>query len=285
MLGSSYKIATIWGIPIKIHVSLIALLLILAASTGIAGGWNDLVLLLGLEVGVFTSIALHELGHSFVALKKGCRVREITLLFIGGAAQMESIPVRPKDELQMAIAGPLVSVGLGFLSWIVGQRLPLAVGLWPLPFVSGYAIRCNLVQFLGVINWGLAIFNLTPAFPMDGGRIVRALLTPRMGRLRATYVAAQLGKILAVLMAIRGVLDLPQGWLLIVIAFFVHSVAGREYRLVQMQEFARTHAVPPWWPIPPPPDGISRDQVIIGPPPYQRGPRRHVELRQDDDFC
>jgi len=114
MFKASYKIATVWGIPIKIHISLIFLLAFLAWRSGALGNWRSLFEILLLETIVFSSIALHELGHSFVALRKGVRVREITLMFMGGAAQMEEIPRKPADEFLMAIAGPAVSVALGW---------------------------------------------------------------------------------------------------------------------------------------------------------------------------
>jgi stage IV sporulation protein FB len=265
-------------------VSLIVLLLVLAATTGLSDRPADLPVLLGLEFGVFASIALHELGHAFIAIRKGCRVREITLLFIGGAAQMESIPKRPRDEFQMAIAGPAVSIALGLLCWFGGARLPLAEVVWPLPFFRSLGIVCNLVQFIGVVNWGLALFNLLPAFPMDGGRILRALLTSRMGRLRATSAAARVGKILALVMGVRGVLQLAHGgWVLIVVAILIHTVAEREYRLVQLQEIGWHPGVPPWWPFGPPREPPPRDRVTISPPPYEKGPDQQADLRTDDE--
>lgn len=286
MFGSSYRICTIWGIPIRIHISLIILLVVIAVSSGLSGGIREIALLMGLEVGIFVSIALHELGHSYVALRTGCRVRDITLMFIGGAAQMESIPSRPLHEFLMAIAGPLVSVLIGFICWYGGGMLPINDNLWPLPFTSRFAIRCNMAQFIGVVNFGLAAFNMLPAFPMDGGRVLRAMLTRRKGRVRATWIAARLGKIIALVFAIRGLFTLPGGWILIFMAFFLYSIATKEYIYVLMQENARRSPFGGWGPSDGAGSAAPEDRVVISPPPYERGPGQESEIRpaQDDPF-
>jgi Zn-dependent protease len=282
MFGSSYRICTVWGIPIRIHISLIVLFAIIAISSGMSGGVRELALLVGLEVGIFVSIALHELGHSFVALRTGCRVRDITLMFIGGAAQMDRISARPLHEFLMAIAGPLVSVVLGFACWYGGGELEIASNLWPLPFTRHYGIHCNVVQFLGVVNFALAAFNMLPAFPMDGGRVVRALLTRRMGRVKATLIAVRIGKYMALAFAVRGLMTLPGGWILVFMAFFLYSIAKKEYFQVVMEEQRRRGGVGEW----PPFSGGNADpddRVLISPPPYERGPAQESEIRPVKD--
>jgi len=285
MFGSAFRIATVWGIPIKIHMSLIVVLSLIALSMGLSGGPIAILFILALEVGVFTSIALHELGHSFVAIRKGCRVREITLMFIGGAAQMEELPSRPRDEFQMAVAGPAVSILLGFLCWNLGGYLPLPVLPWLLPIVGRIPIRCNIVQFVGVINFGLAFFNLLPSFPMDGGRVMRALLTPKLGRLRATFIAARLGKIMAFVFGLYGFFSTPTRWIMVAIAFFIYIAAGNEYKLVRMQEAAKRHGEGFWSPFSDfnPERGEDHDQVTISPPPYEDGPDTSSEIRATDE--
>ena len=261
MFKSSYKIATVAGIPIKIHISLLVMVLVLAGRFGLVTG-------IILELGLVISIVLHELGHSLVAIRKNCRVREITLMCIGGAAQMEKIPTRPLDEFLMAIAGPAVSLALGFGCVYLG-----AWTAW-LPVVKG--IPLNIIQLLGYINIGLVIFNLIPAFPMDGGRVLRAAMTPKLGRLRATFIAARLGKILAVLFGIRGFF--MHDWILVLIAFFVYIAAGNEYRAVQVHEAIKRGQFN--W------AGFEHvygaeepeDQVIIGPPPYAQGRDSKADL-------
>ena len=146
----------------------------------------------------------------------------------------------------------------------------------------------NLVAFIGYINMSLLVFNLIPAFPMDGGRVLRAALTPRLGRLRATAAAARLGQILAWLFGIYGFTQTPREYLLVAVAFFVHSAAGAEYRMVVAQDRARRRAPPPWpffrmagmeaAEAAEPMDG----KVVISPPPYAAGPDQETEIRPDN---
>jgi Zn-dependent protease len=231
-----------------------------------------------LEAGFAASIVLHELGHSLVAIRKGCRVRSINLLFIGGAAQMDNIPTRPMDEFQMALAGPVVSVLLGAVLILSGMGL----GLPPVH----PSLDLNPMVFLGAVNLGLAGFNLIPSFPMDGGRVLRAVLARRMGRLRATYIAARIGRIMAVVFGLSGYFGIrglvpPRDWGLIAVAFFVFIAAGNEYRMVQMQELSRAQGGPfrgPWRDAG---DGGS-DSVVVGPPPYGEGRSTRGGMRSDD---
>ena len=231
VLKWSYKVARVWGIPIRVHISLIVLLALIAANFA-RKGWESVAFVIAFEVCYFTSIAFHELGHSFVAMRKGCRVREITLLMFGGVAQMEKIPQKPRDEFLMAIAGPFVSLSIGVPAALAGGYF--------------YVVRQHALAafpfLLGSVNIVLALFNLVPAFPMDGGRILRAALTPRLGRLKATRIASYLGKMLALCFlgfAVYRIRRNMDGFVLLVIAVFVFYAAGREYRLVLAEEMAR----------------------------------------------
>ncbi len=252
------------GIPIKVHISLVVLAALAVFQFRSLYG-------LVFAAGLVISIALHELGHSFIAIKKGCKVRQITLFFFGGAAQMESIPTRPKDELLMAITGPLVSVGLGISGIFLGRIIPLpAMGIEPVR-------QLNIIELLGWLNIVLAIFNLIPAFPMDGGRVFRSLLARKVGRLKATYIAAQLGKIIAILFGIYALH--PFDPILIAIAFFVYIMAGNEYKMVQMQEAAKHYGWntgPYGWR-----NEIEEDDAFIGPPPYKEGPETRSGIKPD----
>ena len=266
-MRSSYKIGTVFGIPIRVHISLLIMVLFLVMEFGLLAG-------ILIEIGLATSIVLHELGHSLVAIRKGCRVREITLMVIGGAAQMERIPTRPLDEFVMAIAGPLVSLTLGFLGVFGGAHIRL-------PQAGPYGV--NILEFLGIINFGLTFFNLLPSFPMDGGRVLRALLTPKMGRLKATFIAARLGKIMAICFGLFAFLSTPKKWILVAIALFVYIAAGNEYRMVQMQERAKGFGG-----FTSPEDdsaemGGSDDKVSIGPPPYDKRRQSKTEIHSVDD--
>ncbi len=280
MSHGSYKIATVWGIPIKVHISLLLLLLYVIHRTGGLGSGYVLDVII-LECLVFASIALHELGHSFVAIRKGCKVREITLMFMGGAAQMEQIPSRPRDELTMALAGPAVSLTLGLLGFFGGRSVGAQA-----PHLGG------ILMMAGIVNLILGVFNLLPAFPMDGGRVLRAALTPRKGRLRATFIAARLGRAVAIAFMFIGVFGLrgvpffsPGNYGLIAVGIFVYISAGREYRFARTEE-AMKHAYGPQaagWAEPPPRTDPHEDEdrVVISPPPYERGPNTTAEIRPE----
>ena len=156
-----------------------------------------------------------------------------------------------------------------------------------------------IVKWLGGINCALVVFNLLPAFPMDGGRLLRALLTPKLGRLKATHIAARLGQVIAMLFVFFGITAERPHITLVIIGFFVFIIAGNEYRHVQMQEEAkRRRRMSPLWgfgppspPPPPPPDDDWRyeepddeNEVSIAPPPYRNEPPSHTDVRPDDPW-
>ncbi len=282
MFKASYKIATIFGIPIKLHVSVIVLLYMYMRDFPLPYG--PLI-----AVGMLISIALHELGHSLVAISKKCRVREITLMFMGGVAQMESIPRKPIDEFLMAIAGPLVSAGLGVSLFVMGLRFPFPPipGFLPFPPIGAFpGFEWNYFLFLGFVNCALAIFNMVPAFPMDGGRVLRAALTPFMGRLKATRIAVSIGRFAALAFGVWGVMT-PFSFWPIAIGIFIYIAAGQEYRIVQMQERGRQAGFWDWVRTAsgnrPQRDPSDADQVVISPPPYSRGPSSRSPLTEDDE--
>lgn len=266
MSGLSFTLARVWGIPIKLHVTLILLLPLFSHRFGLTIGAAIIC------VGVMASIVLHELGHSLVAIRKGCHVREILLTPIGGVAQMERIPSRPRDELLMAIAGPLVSFGLFLLLDFAGDHMAPTFDLQGVPF--------NTLTFLGMVNLGLVIFNMIPAFPMDGGRVLRALLSARFGRLRATFVASRLGRAFAVLFGVLGLywmLESAQGLVLILIAFFIFIAADSEYRSVRAQEELQNAMFTSWHRTRPPRDV---DDVVISPPRFRDGSESRPDIEQ-----
>jgi len=168
-----------------------------------------------LAVSLLASVVLHELAHVAVATRYGGKVRGITLMLLGGVSHITRMPSRPRDEGLMALAGPATSLGLGAL---------LLVGLSALR--GGSPDLRMAVFYLGSINILLGLFNLLPAFPMDGGRILRAVLAARMGTVRATRTAATVGRVLAVAMGIYGVW--AGSLMLMLIALFVFVGAGSE---------------------------------------------------------
>lgn len=190
---------------------------------GLQSGLTPWILGLGTALGLFFGVAVHELGHSWVARRYDLGITSITLWIFGGMAEMEDNPREWRTEFWMALAGPVTSVlvGLGFylVLLVVPSSLPAVV------FVVGW---------LAVMNMVLAVFNMLPAFPMDGGRILRALLARNRSYADATRSAADIGKLLAILMGIIGVLGFNP--ILILIALFVYIAAGSESRMTAMQE-------------------------------------------------
>jgi Zn-dependent protease len=173
---------------------------------------------------LFAVVVLHELGHALTARHFGVRTREITLLPIGGVASMDRMPDNPRQELLVALAGPAVNVGLAAL--LASVVTPTA---WrDVDWVGGGDFLSRLIW----VNVSLAVFNLVPAFPMDGGRVLRAILAMRMEQVRATLVAAKVGRALAVVFAIVGLFGNP---LLVFIAVFVWMGAAAETGAVLMR--------------------------------------------------
>jgi Zn-dependent protease len=230
------RIATVFGIPIRLHFTFLLIIIWVALSgIGKAGGAGLVLSVLGL----FLCVALHELGHSVVAQRFGYIVRDITLYPIGGVASIEGSP-RPRHELYIALAGPAVNVVIALL---IGGYLAVVGKLPPVSEILArdFTLFSNPWTLLLTANVWLVIFNMIPAFPMDGGRVLRAVLGLSLGKVRATQIAASLGQFLAIFMGIIGVtglhfgpFNIPGGNLgLIVIALFVYFGAGQEKQVEQ----------------------------------------------------
>lgn len=247
MIKRSYLLTRVMGIPIRVHITLIILLPFIAMQ--VAPLFRTAGFFFGMlcAASLFICVALHELGHSWVAIRKGCRVHEIMLLPIGGIAKMERIPARPKDEFLVAVAGPATSIMVALFCQLVGKIF----------LTTGFLSIAKLFFILSVFNWLiLCLFNLLPAFPMDGGRIFRAFMTPRIGRLNATALAARIGRILAVAGGIFGLLN--SNFFLILIAIFIYRSAGAEYRAVYTQQMSQD-----WF-------TAGQADIEVSPPPYAR---------------
>jgi len=226
-MKTSVQIARIMGIPIKLHITFLLILPLFAlifASNPAPYGFSDIdpllvryLLSLITTILLFTCILLHELGHSYLARKYGLKIDSITLLLFGGVAAMEEMPREPAKEAKMAFAGPMVS-------FTIGAGCLVLYGL--LPSFSGTALF-RIIWIMGYINLILGVFNMLPAFPMDGGRVLRAWFAAHMPYVEATQRAAYIGKLFAFLMAMVGIMFNP--WLLL-IAFFVYIGASEEER-------------------------------------------------------
>lgn len=222
----SIRIARLFGIPIRVHVTFLLIVGWGAWAWGSAHGLTGALFGVGLTLLLFASVALHELGHSVVAQRRGLEVLEIALLPIGGVATLNGRPARPRDELQIALAGPAVNLAIAVLLGAAAFALH-GLGLLELePIRSVTPSWSTLLALLLAGNLTLALFNMLPIFPMDGGRVLRALLASRWGMERGTRWAAGAGQVGAVAMGAYAVVS--GAWLLALVAALVFLAAGRE---------------------------------------------------------
>ena len=222
MLRWSWKLVTIAGIDVYVHGTFLLLLAFVAFSDLMAGeGAAAIVRGTLLILAVFTTVVLHEFGHALTARRFGVRTRDITLLPIGGVARLEQMPDKPRQQLLVALAGPAVNLSIALLLFGLVRLLNAPADIEAVRHAGG-----PFLTQLMWINVSLAVFNLLPGYPMDGGRILRALLAMRMAPERATQTAARVGQGVAVLFGLVGLFASP---LLMVIAVFVWLGAKAEH--------------------------------------------------------
>ena len=233
-MGWSLPIFRIAGIQLRIHVTFVLLIAWLAFGYYAQGGSPAAAEGVIFVLLLFLCVVLHEFGHALAAKSFGINTPDITLLPIGGVARLERMPEEPKQELLIAVAGPAVNV-------VIALGLFVAGGSFINPFVNPAAPeRVGLVSQLLIINVLLVAFNLLPAFPMDGGRVLRALLATRMSYARATQIAATVGQGFAFVFGFIGLIWNP---FLIFIALFVYIGASQEAALAQMKDVSRRFPV------------------------------------------
>ncbi|MCK9461494.1 MAG: site-2 protease family protein [Proteobacteria bacterium] len=225
----SLKIGSLFGIPIRLHFSM-AIVPLFAFSTVESGDFAGIALALGLTVLLFGSVVAHELGHALVARRFGVRTEDIVLLPIGGVARIVNLPKRPVHEIAIAAAGPAVSIALATAAYVLL--------LVPSLFMSPVAVAAASVFIK--MNVILGLFNLVPALPMDGGRVLRGLLALKRDYLSATRIAVRIGRGLAIAGMVYAIWagDLMLGF----IALFVFMGAGSEERIAWMREAAERGA-------------------------------------------
>jgi Zn-dependent protease len=230
----STRLGTLFGIGIYVHWSFLLLLAFVFYASA-QGGLEAAAYAVSLVVAVFGCIVLHELGHALTARHFGIATLDITLYPIGGVARLQRMSERPWEEFWIAIAGPAVNVALT----TVLAALTLILFVVSDSDAAGLPVflQGNLLFDLAVINLGLAGFNLLPAFPMDGGRVLRAVLATPLGRLRATEWAARLGAIFAVAFAAYGIINGAPT--LVLVGVFAFFAGQQELALVRRREYLR----------------------------------------------
>lgn len=224
----SLKIGSYKGIPVYIHATFL-IIIIWVAATHWFQTQNVAVMISGIffVIAIFACVVLHEFGHALMAQKYGIRTRDITLLPIGGVARLEHMPDEPRQELWVAIAGPAVNV---VIAAGLFMGLYFSAAFEPLDHLT--MTRGSFWERLMVVNVFLVAFNMIPAFPMDGGRVLRALLAMRMGYSQATQIAASIGQGLAFLFGFIGIFFNP---FLVLIALFVWIGAAQEANMAKMK--------------------------------------------------
>ncbi len=228
----SFAVGRVAGIEIRVHVSFLVLVALFVAAAPEAGVESALVSV-GWLVAIFSCVVVHELSHCFVARSRGAQVDEILLFPLGGVSKLRKLPESPQDEFAIAIVGPMTSIVLGVLA----AALCMATGhsLLPLDFVSG-----SWLARLAWLNLILGAFNLLPAFPLDGGRVLRSLLERDRDLETATRVATRVGHVLAGGLMIAGFLF--DVWLLL-IGLFVYLGASAEEAATIVHARLRGHRV------------------------------------------
>jgi Zn-dependent protease/CBS domain-containing protein len=227
----SLNIGSIAGTVVRVHITFLLFLgwIFFAswASGGAATAWQSLAFLLLL----FACVLAHEFGHIFTARRFGVSTPDVVLLPIGGVARLERIPEEPWEEFLVAIAGPLVNVAIALaLVLFAGAHLTTS------NLAAVESPHASLIDRLAAVNLFLAVFNMIPAFPMDGGRVLRALLATRLGYVRATEIAAFIGQGVAFALGFIGLFTNP---MLIFIAIFVYLAASSEAHLVAIRAMSR----------------------------------------------
>jgi Zn-dependent protease/CBS domain-containing protein len=230
-MGWSIPILRVAGIQLRIHITFLLLVAWIAFAYYTQGGSSAAVGGVFFILVLFACVVLHEFGHALAGKAFGINTPDITLLPIGGVARLERIPDEPVQELVIAAAGPAVTALIALGAFIGG-------GSWDYPPTT----RTNIPDLLFTMNIVLLLFNLLPAFPMDGGRVLRALLATRMNYARATQVAATVGQGFAFVFGFIGLLN-PNWFMLIFIALFVYIGATQEAALAQMRDVSRRFPV------------------------------------------
>ncbi len=236
-MGRSIKIGRAFSIDVKVHWTFLLLLIFFAfLNYNNTGSLVSALVTVLIVVALFLCVLLHEYGHSLVAQRMGVEIQDITLLPIGGLARMKSMPERPIDEVKVAVAGPLVNVVLApifiGLAFLFGFNHTTLTNIFQAQDSIG-----NVLLYLGAINVFLVVFNMIPAFPMDGGRVLRGLLATRFGPVRATDISSTIGQFFALAFFLIGVFAVQP--ILALIAIFIFFGASGEQQMVRQRETMR----------------------------------------------
>ena len=241
-MKANLNLGSVSGIKIVVHWTFFFLIAwIVFSELKHNSNTSSIIFNLVLLLAVFVCVVLHELGHALMAKHFGIYTQKITLLPIGGMASLERIPESPKQELLITLAGPIINIIIASILYLiipVNQIMELNF-TESFEFLSAFTLQ-NFLFYLYIVNVGLVIFNLIPAFPMDGGRILRAILAMNMNRVKATQTASSIGQFIAVIFLLLGLLYNP---FLVLIALFIFLGAYGENKIVQHLALLKGHSV------------------------------------------
>ncbi len=274
-MPSSFRVARVGGIEVRVHVTFGLILLLGGLQWGIPYGPAGALFGALLMASLFVCVVLHELGHSLVARGFGIGVHDITLYPIGGIARMERNPEKPLHEVLIASAGPLVNLVIALVLWGVTGVASSVGKLDPAATLKSLAPGSDTaLVWLLLSNVFLALFNLIPAFPMDGGRMLRAVLTAVFGFQEATRIAAGVGQFLAMVLGLFGVLS--GNFLLALVALFIFMGASQERAAEQARVVLGTLKVG---------DAYNRNAITLAPGTYVSQVVDHILTGYQPDFA
>ncbi len=234
MLGHSIHLFKVGDTDVRVHPTFFLLLAWVGLVGWLRGGAPAAISGVAFIALLFTCVLLHEFGHVWAARRYGIATRDVTLLPIGGVASLERMPEKPSQEAAVALAGPAVNIVIAAV--LLGVLAMLGMDFDVKQFSELERTQSGLLMQLTAANIALVVFNLIPAFPMDGGRVLRAVLAARVGFVRATQVAAGIGQVMAVGLGFLGLFGNP---LLILVAAFVFFAASGEAGFVQARDLTR----------------------------------------------
>ncbi len=232
-IGNALHVGTFYGIPVRVHWTF-GLLLLFILYTILTT--KDIKMWQGVSYGlmvltIFVCVILHEYGHALTGKRFGVKTQDIIISPLGGLARMTNMPEKPIHEFFIVIAGPLVNLAIGTF---IGVIMYFITGKFSMDLLTyDFNKPEEYIRMLMPINLGLFLFNLIPAFPMDGGRILRSLLSIKLGKVKATQIASVVGRVLAIGFVIYGVFD--QQMILAMIGLFIFMMAGKEYDQTKLQ--------------------------------------------------
>ncbi len=241
-MKGSIQIAKLFDIPVQLHWTF-GLLFFWVIYIGNSEGMNvtEILWLAAFVLAVFVCVVLHEFGHALTARRFGVLTRDIILSPIGGIARLDKLPEKPSQELLVAIAGPLVNIAIALILSPYFFFISLE-SLFSSIEATDFINFATFIPTLILLNISLAAFNLLPAFPMDGGRVLRALLSLKMSRLRATRIASFVGQFFAVILVVLGVWKLDS-LIMVFIGIFIFLMASSEYKMIRLDSILNKFTV------------------------------------------